>query len=61
MADIVADIVIDSVQMTPNPVDAGGLFLISVGVKNKVTALVTAEGKYLVTESEQVIETEREM
>ena len=48
-----ANILISDVRMTPNPVNAGASFVLSVKIIDKVYALVT---KYLMTKNNKVIE-----
>ena len=51
-----ANILISDVRMTPNPVNAGASFVLSVKIIDKVYALVTKDGKYLMTKNNKVIE-----
>lgn len=51
-----ANILISDVRMTPNPVNAGASFVLSVEIIDKVYALVTKDGKYLMTKNNKVIE-----
>lgn len=44
-----ANIIIGNVQMTPNPVQTGRQFIISVGIVDKVYAMLTSDGKYIET------------
>lgn len=50
-----ANILISDVRMTPNPVNAGASFVLSVKIIDKVYALVTKDGKYLMTKNNKVI------
>ncbi|MBU9746148.1 hypothetical protein KTH81_20200 [Lachnospiraceae bacterium ASD3451] len=45
MAD--ANITIDSAKITPNPVETGGTFILSVGISNKIFALLDTDGNYI--------------
>ena len=51
-----ANILISDVRMTPNPVNAGASFVLSVKIIDNVYALVTKDGKYLMTKNNKVIE-----
>lgn len=51
-----ANILINDVRMTPNPVNAGASFVLSVKIIDKVYALATKDGKYLMTKNNKVIE-----
>lgn len=51
-----ANILISDVKMTPNPVTARASFVLSVKIIDKVYALVTKDGKYLMTKNNKVIE-----
>jgi hypothetical protein len=51
-----ANILISDVRMTPNPVNAGASFVLSVKIIDKVYALATKDGKYLMTKNNKVIE-----
>lgn len=51
-----ANILISDVRMTPNPVNVGASFVLSVKIIDKVYALVTKDGKYLMTKNNKVIE-----
>lgn len=51
-----ANILISDVRMTPNPVNAGASFVLSVKIIDKAYALVTKDGKYLMTKNNKVIE-----
>ena len=50
-----ANILINDVRMTPNPVNAGASFVLSVKIIDKVYALATKDGKYLMTKNNKVI------
>ena len=51
-----ANILISDVRMTPNPVNAGASFVLSVKIIDKVYALATKDGKCLMTKNNKVIE-----
>ena len=51
-----ANILISDVRMTPNPVNVGASFVLSVKIIDKVYALATKDGKYLMTRNNKVIE-----
>ncbi|MDT4368475.1 hypothetical protein RO865_06530 [Blautia faecis] len=51
-----ANILISDVRMTPNPVNVGASFVLSVKIIDKVYALATKDGKYLMTKNNKVIE-----
>ena len=51
-----ANILISDVRMTPNPVNAGASLVLSVKIIDKVYALVTKDGKYLMTKNNKVVE-----
>ena len=51
-----ANILISDVRMTPNPVNAGAIFVLSVKIIDKVYALATKDGKCLMTKNNKVIE-----
>ena len=51
-----ANILISDVRMTPNPVNAGASFVLSVKIIYKVYALATKDGKCLMTKNNKVIE-----
>lgn len=44
-----ADIIITSARITPNPVSAGGAYIISVGIEDIVYALLETRGHYILT------------
>ena len=51
-----ANILISDVRMTPNLVNVGASFVLSVKIIDKVYALATKDGKYLMTKNNKVIE-----
>lgn len=51
-----ANIVINDVKMTPNPVNTRASFVLSVKIIDKVYALATKDGKCLMTKNNKVIE-----
>lgn len=51
-----ANILINDVRMTPNPVNVGASFVLSVKIIDKVYALATKDGKCLMTKNNKVIE-----
>ena len=51
-----ANILISDVKMTPNPVNVGASFVLSVKIIDKVYALATKDGKCLMTKNNKVIE-----
>jgi hypothetical protein len=51
-----ANILISDVRMTPNPVNVVESFVLSVKIIDKVYALATKDGKYLMTKNNKVIE-----
>ena len=51
-----ADIMIQSVAITPNPVAAGEQVLLSVHIADVVYGILTSDGKYLATSDSKAIQ-----
>lgn len=51
-----ANIIIDSVKLTPDVVNPGQTFIISVGIKDKVYAILDSKGRYIKATSNKAIE-----
>lgn len=55
-----AKIKITSTKITPNPVDAGGSVIVSVGIEPRIFRLATAAGKIVRRADGKVIITRKE-
>lgn len=55
-----AKIKITSTKITPNPVDAGGSVIVSVGIEPRIFGLATAAGKIVRRADGKVIITRKE-
>lgn len=51
-----ANILIDSIKLTPNVVFTGQQFVISVGIKDKIYAILDSNGRYILTSQNKIIE-----
>lgn len=51
-----ANIFIKDVKLTPNMVDSGKQFVISVEIKDKIYGILDSEGMCLITEDGKIIE-----
>lgn len=56
-----ADIMIQSVTITPNPVAAGEQVLLSVSIADVIYGILTSDGKYLATSDSKAIQKNKEV